>query len=193
MKTGKDFCCKIYQSTRLPRVVLTPSLHHGRQDFSNPGTRTSADHQSERSAKYEETRRLRYEKTRRGNVDYRIQGVPHSTVQEEDSNRKEIVKILIQQFENHPKRHSFIEDLNKTEEFNPFSEKSKELINSSMGNTEYFELCEISSRIQCPDCSLCWEVGIVYCPCDKCMQSPERNQQLNKAGYDVLSIHGYVI
>ena len=25
---------------------------------------------------------------------------------------------------------------------------------SSMGNTEYFELCEISSKIQCPDRSL---------------------------------------
>ena len=102
--------------------------------------RTSADHQSERSAKYEETRRSRYEETRRGNVDYRIQGIPHSTDQKEVSNRKEIVKRLIQQFENHPNRDSLIEDLNKTEEFNPFSEKSKELI-TSMGNTEYFELC----------------------------------------------------
>ena len=47
-----------------------------------------------------ETRRSRYEETRRGTVDHRIQGIPHSTVQKEDSNRKEIVKI--QQFENHP-------------------------------------------------------------------------------------------
>ena len=55
-------------------------------------------------------------------------------------------KILIQQFDPHPNRDSLIEDLNKTEEFNPFSEKSKELI-TSMGNTEYFELCEICSKI----------------------------------------------
>ena len=40
-------------------------------------------------------------------------------------------------------RDSSIEDLNKTVEFNPFSEKSKELI-TDMGNTEYCELCEIS-------------------------------------------------
>ena len=83
----------------------------------------------------------------RGNVDYRIPGMPHSTVQKEDSNRKETMKRLIQQFENHPNRCSFTQDLNKTEEFNPLSEKSKELI-TSMGNTEYFELRETSSKIQ---------------------------------------------
>ena len=146
MKTGDYLYCKVDQSPRLPRAVLTPNLHHGRQDLFNPETRTSSDHQSERSAEYEETRRLRYEETRRGNVDYRIQGVPHSAVQKEDSTRKEIVKIQIQQFENHLNRDSLIG--NKTEEFNPFSEQSKELI-TSMGNTEYFELCEISSKIQC--------------------------------------------
>ena len=49
-------------------------------------------------------------------------GIPHSTVQKENSNRKETVKRLIQQFENHPNRDLLIEDLNKTEEFNPSSE-----------------------------------------------------------------------
>ena len=81
-----------------------------------------------------------------------------------------------------------MQDLNKTEEFNPFSEKSKELI-TSMGNTEYFGLCETSSKIQCLDCSLYWEAGIIYCTCGKCMQPSERN----KERYDVLSITGYVI
>ena len=160
IKTGEAFFCKVHQSPWLPRVVLTPNSQCGRQDPPNPEARTSADHQSEQSAKYEETRRSRYEETRRGNVDYRIQGMPHSTVQKEDCSRKEIVKRLIQQFENHPNRDSLIQDLNKTEEFNPFSEKSKELI-TSMGNMEYFELCETSSKIQCPDSSLYWEVAIV--------------------------------
>ena len=112
--------------------------------------------------------------------DYRIPGIPHSTVKKEDSNHKDIVKRLIQQFENHPNRESLMEDLNKAEEFIPFSEKSKELI-TSMGNTEYFELCEMSSTIQCLDCSLYWEVGIVNCTCGTSVQPPERNRQLNKA------------
>ena len=85
MKTGEGLYCKVYQSSpRLPRAVLTPSLHHERQDLSNPEARTSSDHQSERSAKYEESRR--------GDVDYRFQGIPRSAVQKEDSSRKEIVK-----------------------------------------------------------------------------------------------------
>ena len=59
---------------------------------ANPKARTSADHQSEQGAKYEETHRSRYEETRRCNVYYRIQGIPHSVVQKEDANRKEIVQ-----------------------------------------------------------------------------------------------------
>ena len=207
-KTGKGLYGKVHPSPRLPRVGLTPTLQHGRQDRPNPEARKSADHQSEQSVQYRETRpslledtrrkhpeesqRGKYKETCRDNVDYRIPGILHSTVQKEDSNRKEIVKRLIQQFENHPNRDSLIEDLNKTEEFNPFSEESKELI-TSMGNTEYFELCETSSEIQCPDCALYWEAVIIYCTCGKCMQPTERNRQLDKAGYDVLSIPGYVI
>ena len=85
MQTGEELYCKVCQSPRLPRAVLTPNLHHGRQDLTYPEARTSADHQSERSAKCEETRRSRYEETRRCYVDYRIQGTLHSTVQKEDS------------------------------------------------------------------------------------------------------------
>ena len=64
MNTGEDFNFKVYQSPRLPRVVLTPNKHNGRQYFSNPEARESADHQSERTAKYEETRRSHLEDTR---------------------------------------------------------------------------------------------------------------------------------
>ena len=103
-----------------------------------------------------ESQRCSYRESCRGNVDYRIPGIPHSIVQKEDSNRKETVKRLIQQFQNHPNRDSLIQDLNKLEEFNPFSEKSKEFI-SSMDNTEYFELCETSCKIQCLDCALNWK------------------------------------
>ena len=46
MKTGEDLYCKVFQSPRLPRVVLTPNLQHGRQDLSSPEARKTADHQS---------------------------------------------------------------------------------------------------------------------------------------------------
>ena len=77
----------------------------------------------------------------------------------QSNNRTQIAekqsKKLIQQFENHPKKDSFLQDLNKTQEINRFSEKSKKLI-TDMVNTEIFELCETSSKKQCPDCALYW-------------------------------------
>ena len=143
MKTGEELRNKEYQSPRLPRQARTSVDHRSKR---------SEGYEENRSANLDETRRPKHEETRSGNIEFRIQGLPHSTVQKEDCNRKEIVKILIQQFENHPNRDLLIEDLNKTEEFNPFSEKSKKLI-TSMGNTDYFELCEISSKIRCAECS----------------------------------------
>ena len=100
MKTGEVLHCRVFQSPRLPRVILTPNLQHGRQDPSNPEARTSANHQSKRSAKHEETRRThleesrraKYEETHSGNVDHTMQCVPHSAVQKKDSDRKDIVK-----------------------------------------------------------------------------------------------------
>ena len=189
------------QSTSIPKVTARRT-HAKFAKRENPPTITAnkacstmkpVAHFSRTRRKHpEESQRGKYRETCRGNVDYRIPGIPHATVQKEDSNRKETVKRLIQQFENHPNGDSLIEDLNRTEEFNPFSEKSKELI-TSMGNTEYFELCETSSKIQCLDCALYWEAGIMHCTCGKCMQPAERNRHLNKASYDVLSIPGYVV
>ena len=111
---------KVYQSPRLPRVLLKPNSQSGRL----------REHRS-------------------GNVGYRIPGIPHHTVQQQDTNRRETVKKLIQQFENHPNKEFFLQDLNKTEEITTFSERSKKLI-TDMGNTEIFELCETSSKKQCP-------------------------------------------
>ena len=80
---------------------------------------------------------------RSGDIDFRIQGLTHSTVQKQDDVRRETVKELIYQFETHSNRESLMADLNKNQKLNLFSEKSNELIRS-MGNTEYFEMCEIT-------------------------------------------------
>ena len=134
------------------RILLIPKRENPNRTKRPP--LTSRGHTSQ--THLEESQRGKHRETCRGNVDYRIPGIPHSTVQKEDPNCKEIVKRLIQQLENHPNRDSSTGDLNKTEEFNPFSEKSKELI-TSMGNTEYFELCETSSKTHCLGCALYWE------------------------------------
>ena len=65
-----------------------------------------------------------------------------------------------------------------------------------MGDTEYFELCGISSKIQCldcADCSLNWEVWHRILHLRQMHAASERNRPLNKARYDVWSIPGCVI
>ena len=49
-----------------------------------------------------------------------------------------------------------------------------------MGIKQYFELREISSKIQCPYRSLHWEVGIVCFTCGKCMQPSERKSTVEQ-------------
>ena len=57
-------------------------------------------------------------------VDFRIPGIPHSTVEQVDASRKETVRRLIEQFENHPNRNVLLKDFEKSEEINHFSEES---------------------------------------------------------------------
>ena len=76
-----------------------------------------------------------------------------------------------------------LQDLEKSEEINHFSEESKDLI-SEIGKNEFFEFYETSSTRQRLDCALYWEIVIVYCTCGKCMQPAALNRQYNKDRYD---------
>ena len=147
MKTKEELYHTVYQSPRLPRVVLKPNSHSGQQDQLEQDARTSCDHPSGSKSSVE---------TWCNNVDYRIPGKPLSAAEQQDTDRKDKVKRLIQQFESHPNKESFLLDLNKTEKINKFSAKSQELI-ADMNNTEIFELCETSSKKQCADCNFYWE------------------------------------
>ena len=79
-------------------------------------------------------------------MDYRIPGVPLSAVEQQDK-----VKQMIEKLENHPNKESLIQDFKQTKGINEFSKESQDLI-ADMNNTEIFELCETSSKQQCPDC-----------------------------------------
>ena len=122
-------------------------------------------------------------------MDYRIPGMPPSAVEQQDKNRKDKVKKLIEKFEN---QDSFLQDLKQTKEINKFSEKSQELI-ADMNNTEIFELCETSSKQQFPDCNLYWEACIVYGICGRCSRVSQSTKEVDKSDNDVLSIPGYVL
>ena len=151
MKSGEELYGKTYQSLIAPqRVVLKPNLNGERQDTTSSDARKSIDHADKHGGTYTETCR--------GDIDFRIQGLPHSAVQEHDHICKKAVQKLIHQFENHPNK-----------EANPFSEKSKEMI-YSMGHMEYFEICEITPNMQCPTCMTYWPKGVENCTCGACVR-----------------------
>ena len=101
-------------------------------------------------------------------------------------------KRLIEKFENHKHEESFIQDLSQTQKINKFSKESKDLI-ADLNNTEIFELCENSSKQQCPDCNLYWEIGIIYCSCGRNMKSTRSPTEFDQNNRDVTSIPGCVI
>ena len=92
-----------------------------------------------------------------GRADFRIRGIPHSTVEQVETN-EEKVRRLIEQFKGHPNTNMLLKNFEKSEEINHFSQESKDFI-TEMGNLEIFEFHETSSKRQCPDCALYWEIG----------------------------------
>ena len=125
-------------------------------------------------------------------MDYRISGVPLSAVEQQDITRENKVKTFIEKFENLQHKASFPQDLSQTEKINKFSEESQDLI-ADMNNTEIFELCENSTKQQCPDCNAYWEMGIIYCSCGEIMNSTRSPTEFDQDNRDVTSISGYVI
>ena len=56
-----------------------------------------------------------FQETWNNTVDYRIPGIPPTTVEQQDTNRKDKVKKLIEQFEGHPNKESFLQDLSQAD------------------------------------------------------------------------------
>ena len=66
------------------------------------------------------------------NMDFRIPGLPHSFVKQAESSR---VRELVKKIKNHPDRHAFQQDLQQNKAYNPFSAKSKKMIQDRSGAT----------------------------------------------------------
>ena len=118
-------------------------------------------------------------------VDYRISGVPLSAVERQNTTRENKGKKLIEKFEKHPYKESFLQDLSQTHKINKVSKESQDLL-TVMNNMEVFELCENSSKQQCLECITSCQIGIINCSCKK----PTEFEQNN---YDATSILGCVI
>ena len=122
-------------------------------------------------------------------IDFRVPGLSHSVLKEAEHLR---VQELVKRIENHPRRAALQADLQQNNVYNPFSKKSKEMIRE-LGNVELFELCESTPKVQCSQCLLYWNQGIVYCTCEQCLIYSESRRKSNKLRLDALSIPHYVI
>ena len=122
-------------------------------------------------------------------IDFRVSGLPHAVVKQAENFR---VRELVKKIENHPHRQALQADLQQNNAYNPFSEKSKVMIRD-MGNVELFELCETIPKVQCPECLLYWNQGIVYCICGHLLKESEASQQFHQWRLDAFPIENYVI
>ena len=94
-------------------------------------------------------------------IDFRVSGLPHAVVKQAENSR---VRELVKKIESHPHRQALQDDLQQNNAYNPFSDNSKAVIRE-MGNVDLFEFCETNPKVQCKECLLYWNQGIVYCTC----------------------------
>ena len=122
-------------------------------------------------------------------IDFRVPGLSHAVVKEAENFR---VQELVKKIESHPHREALQADLQQNNVYNPFSNNSKEMIRE-LGNVELFELCETVPKVQCSQCLLYWNQGIIYCTCGQFLVESESRRKFNKLRLDALSIPHYVI
>ena len=121
-------------------------------------------------------------------MDFKIPGLPHSTVKQLQSAS---VRDLIQKIDNDPNRHALQRDLQQSQSFNPFSQESKQMIHE-VGNIELCELLDMEPKAQCEVCLSYCDIGIVYCTCGHFLRKgTEENKKFVQYTMDLLSIPNY--
>ena len=122
-------------------------------------------------------------------IDLRVSGLPHAVVKQAENFR---VRELVKKIESHPHREALEADLQQNNAYNPFSDESKATIRE-MGNVELFELCETIPKVQCLECFLYWNQGLVYCTCGHLLVESESSQLFHQRRVDAFSIPHSVI
>ena len=107
-------------------------------------------------------------------IDFRVPGLSHAVVKEAEIFR---VQELVKKIESHPHRQVLQVDLLQNNVYNPFSNNSKAMIRE-LGNVELFELCETVPKVQCSQCLLFWNQGIVHCTCGQFLVESESRRGL---------------
>ena len=122
-------------------------------------------------------------------IDFRVSGLPRAVVKQAENFR---VLELGKKIESHPHRQAFQDDLQLNNAYNPFSDELKAVIRE-LGKVELFELCEKNPKVQCSECFLQWNQGIVYCTCGHLLVESDSSQHFHQWRLDAFSIQNYVI
>ena len=122
-------------------------------------------------------------------IDFRVSGLPHVVVKQAENFR---VRELVKKIESHPHREALQGDLQQNSVDNPFDDDSKGMIRE-LGNVELFELCETNPKVQCSQCLLYWNQGVIYCTCGHLLVENGSSQNFHQWRLDALSIPHYVI
>ena len=116
-------------------------------------------------------------------IDFRVSGLPHAVVKQAGTFS---VEELVKKIESHPHREAFQADLQQNNVYNPFSNHSKAMIRE-LGNVELSEECEIIPKVQCSECFLHWNQGVIYCICGHLLVESESRRKFIKLRLDALS------
>ena len=139
----------------------------------------------------------RFEKLRElcnNTVDHRILGVPLSAVEQQNTTRENKVNRLIEKFENHKQKESFIHSGLKTDgDDQQVQQRIARLDRRHEQHRDLRTLCENSTKQQCPDRNAHREMGKLSCSCGTNMKSTRSPTEFDQNNPDVTSIPGYVI
>ena len=167
-----------------PRVVLKANSQSGSQDQLVQEARSSWESQQDAES---------YGETRSNTADYRAPGISISTVKLQRMHGDKITsQNLSRCSKKHRHKEQFLEGMSQKQEINSFSEESQKLL-EDMDQTEIFELCDNSAKLQCLDCNPFTEIGIMYCSCGRNLKYKRSLTTTQKANCDCTSIPGFVI
>ena len=133
VKTQDELHQRVRLTPRVPRVVLKSNLQYGLQDPQSQDARSSWEPSSFSKS---------YGEICNNTLDHRISGVLLSAVEQQNTTRENMVKKLIEKFENHKHEESFLQYMNQTEKINKFSKESQDLT-ADMNNTETSNFAKI--------------------------------------------------
>ena len=115
-------------------------------------------------------------------IDLRVSGLPHAVVKQAENS---LVREFVKKIENHLHRQALQDDLQQNNAHNPFNEKSKKII-KDMENVKLFESCETIPKVQCKECLLYWNQGIVYCTCRHLLRENQSSRGIFRWTLDLL-------